>query len=275
VDRSSGLRRIVRSSAVQGLIKTARAASVVSDPLRFTLLESANSGARRHRLRGSEYSAVVRHGTRDIDVLKEIFASGAVGHCYDPPSSLVPVLERGEPLQVIDAGGNIGLFGLYVLSRWRVERVVSVEPDPDNAGLLRHTIRINDLADRWQVVEAAAGVANGHAHFNAGLFADSHLGTGGDWTVIVRVIDLFALDHAVDLLKLDIEGGEWPILFDGRLSTLQAGAVVLEWHGQRSPERPPRDAAVRRLETAGYTAFADGPYDPRADVGVLWAWRAQ
>src|SRR5829696_5285416 len=165
VDRSSALRRIRRSSAVQAFIKTARAASVMSNPLRFALLESGKGGARRHRLRGSRYSAVVRHGTPDVDVLKEIFAGGAVGHCYDPPSPLVPVLEREEPLRVLDVGGNIGLFGLYVLNRWRVERVVSVEPDPGNVGVLRRTILINDLADRWRVVEAAAGVADGHARF--------------------------------------------------------------------------------------------------------------
>jgi hypothetical protein len=88
------------------------------------------------------------------------------------------------------------------------------------------------------------------------------------------VVDLFGLDHAVDLLKLDIEGGEWPILLDGRLAALRAGAVVAEWHGRRAPERRPREAVARLLRTAGYTAFADGPYDPNADVGVLWAWRA-
>jgi tRNA1(Val) A37 N6-methylase TrmN6 len=63
------------------------------------------------------------------------------------------VLEREEPLQVLDVGGNIGLFGLSALSRWRAERVVSVEPDAGNVGLLRRTILITDLADRRQVVE--------------------------------------------------------------------------------------------------------------------------
>jgi FkbM family methyltransferase len=248
---------------------------VVSDPLRFTLLESGASGARRHGLRGSEFLAVIRHGTRDVDVLREIFASGAVGRCYEPPTSLEPLLQRAQPLRVLDVGGNIGLFGLYVLSRWKVDGMVSLEPDRGNARLLRHTIAINDLATRWKLVEAAAGVTNGQAAFTAGLFAHSHLGMDGDETVTVSVTDLFGLDHAVDLLKVDIEGGEWPILLDERLPTLGARVVVVEWHGQGCPEPSPRDAAVRQLQAAGYTSFGDGPQDPAAEVGVLWAWRAE
>ena len=265
----------MKAPPTQWAIKTGRAAAVVSDPMRFTVLESVGSGVHRHHLRGSHYLALVRHGTRDVDVLREIFASGAVGRCYEPPPALLRLFQRAEPLRVLDVGGNIGLFGLYVLSRWQVERLVSVEPDPNNVRLLRHTIGINRLENHWQLVEAAAGTADGHAPFSAGLFADSHLGVNGDSAITVDVTDLFSLDHAVDLLKIDIEGGEWPVLLDDRLPTLGARVIVLEWHGQRCPEPAPRDTAVRRLRAAGYTSFDDGPYDPHADVGVLWAWRMQ
>jgi Methyltransferase FkbM domain len=74
-----------------------------------------------------------------------------------------------------------------------------------------------------------------------------------------------------DLLKIDIEGSEWPILADSRFKTLSARAVVLEYHPQGAPGPDPAAAAAGLLRAA---AFAVGkPFDVRGHAGVMWAWK--
>jgi hypothetical protein len=68
-------------------------------------------------------------------------------------------------------------------------------------------------------------------------------------------------------VKLDIEGGEWPLLRDARLSSLDAAGVILEWHG---PAGTGEDAE-RLLKAAGFEVQPDAPFAP--GVGALWAWR--
>ena len=41
--------------------------------------------------------------------------------------------------------------------------------------------------------------------------------------------------HDADLLKIDIEGGEWPLLTDARFGELKVPAIVLEYHAYDSP----------------------------------------
>src|ERR1700709_1652701 len=72
--------------------------------------------------------ALVRHRSRDIDLVVEIFGPRRAS---DPPASLAPRL-RG-PLRVLDLGGNIGLFAGFALQRYDVRAITSFEPDPENA----------------------------------------------------------------------------------------------------------------------------------------------
>ena len=128
--------------------------------------------------------------------------------------------------------------------------------------------------------------------FVADLFAESHLATDAaktgttrmahlesinsspminGHTITVRTVDFFDEDHDVDLLKMDIEGGEWSILTDPRSSSLKADVLVLEWHALGCPESDAHTAATRFVQAAGYDHLEDvevGTYN-----GVLWAWR--
>jgi FkbM family methyltransferase len=258
---------------VQWLIQTGREARSVREPLRFTAAKVGSDRTVRYRLRESGLAICLRHGTRDLDILREIYGGGAGGHCYAPPEPIAAELDRrGEPA-ILDLGGHIGLFGAYVLGRWQNAQVTSYEPDPDNARLLARTIRLNGLEDRWRLVRAAVATRAGRAGFASARSADSHLAGPGEAAIDVATADLFELDHHVELLKMDIEGGEWPILLEPRLNELGARAVLLEWHGRQSPEPDAHAAVLRLLRNAGYDRIQDAGRDREADVGVLWAWR--
>jgi len=168
---------------------------------------------------------------------------------------------------VVDVGGNIGLFALDALRRYPGAIVTSVEPDPTNLPVLNACRARNGSAD-WTIIPAAAGPEAGAVRFDAGHFADSAISADG--TVEVPMIDLFPLLDGADLVKIDIEGGEWPILLDARFRDVRAPVVVLEWHAAQAPaDRETRGVVLEIFAAAGYRALAEGDNHH----GVIWGWR--
>jgi FkbM family methyltransferase len=203
----------------------------------------------------------VRHRTRDLDILTEVFMRG----CYEPPAAL----PLAEPLRILDAGANIGLFGVYALDRWEVVALTSYEPDPANAALLAATAAPHQ---QWNLIPKAVSSSTRPIRFITGLYSESRAARAGETGVFVSTADLFVETRDVDLLKLDIEGGEWAILTDPRLRDLDARALVMEWHRVSSPEPDAERCAARLLRNAGYTNQHRFP-GPTPSNGVLWAWR--
>ena len=209
----------------------------------------------------------VRHTTRDIGVFSEVFVLGE----YVPPPQVADWLATlGRPAQVLDVGGNIGLFATFARDRWPGTRVVSIEPDPDNLEILRlNASQGSDL----EVVGACASTHDGTLRFVAGQEAGSHVADGapGQDTIEVPCVDVFRLAESADLIKMDIEGSEWDILADPRLATVPAKALVMEWHDLLCPHANPRAAAREALQRAGFTIVADRVSFP--EVGMIWAVR--
>jgi len=244
----------------------------VRESLRFALREVAADGrVASYRLRSSGLRCSLRHDGHDAWVLHEVFGKRA----YAPPPRLAGLLGAGESPRVVDVGAHLGLFGLYVLGSCPTARITSFEPDPDNAALLERTVAANGLRPRWEIVRAAASVASGRVGFAAGLGERSHLAAAGDRdATTVDAIDLFGCLDDVDLLKIDIEGGEWAILADARFLAIPARAIVVEYHSHLCPEADPERAATTRLAEAGYTVISAADASLTRDVGVLWAFRA-
>jgi FkbM family methyltransferase len=175
--------------------------------------------------------------------------------------------------RIIDLGANIGLFGLFALDRWPTATLTAYEPDPANARVLEQTIASNGLETCWTVVPAAVSNADGLMSFVCGAFSESRIAGADEHGMIdVRTVDLFTTDTDVDLLKMDIEGGEWAILEDPRLGSVAADAIVLEWHTRNGPGPEGGLVAARLLREAGYTRTWS-PEDDASGDGVVWAWR--
>jgi FkbM family methyltransferase len=213
-----------------------------------------------YHLRESAVAVAIRHHTGDVMVLDEIFGQ----HEYEPPPGVaVRNVERA-----VDLGANIGLFGAWLLGRFPDARIVGYEADPGNAAVHRLAIEANNLADRWRLVESFAGVSPGSTRFVAGLHAISHEGDGID----VPVDDVLPELAGADLVKIDIEGAEWPILADARFRDLEALIVVLEYHADGSPAPDPAAAAERLLADAGYRVHHSGR-KPAFGAGIVWGVR--
>jgi FkbM family methyltransferase len=244
----------------------------VRERARFVPRQFGGRRTATYTLRESGLTVHLRHGARDVAVMNEIFGGTGGRNCYEPPAEVAALLDGTPGLRILDVGANIGLFSLFALTRWPDAHVVGLEPDPANFALLRRAQKDNALGARWEVAQVAAYTAAGHVPFAAGLFSDAHVAVdGGEGTIQVPTVDFFAGHHEVDLMKMDIEGAEWPILLDARLATLEAKALVLEWHRRECPEADPRAAAVRVLADAGYAHVQD--VEDHGESGVFWAWR--
>ena len=194
VPRVSGL---ARHPALWRMVGTVRAALAVRPSVRFVVGE-LRGGLRRYRTRTGSV-VMVRHRSRDVALINEIFGHL---HAYEPPPELQGDL--AGPLQILDLGGNIGMFGVFALERWAVQRIRSVEPDPANASVLAAVIAANRAEDRWTLTRAAASNRPGTMRFLSGRLTESRQALEHEPGIEVDAIDTFAMAGHVDLLKIDI-----------------------------------------------------------------------
>ena len=219
---------------------------------------------RQHRLAEGGH-VWIRHGTADVFTVAEVLARDEYA-IPDEARRLLP-----EHPRVVDLGANIGVFGIRAIRDLRPSVITSVEADPYNAQVLRRNAANVPMGTDWRVIEAfAAPTGDGSVDFAAGQFAESRSGEAGG--VAVPTVDAFTLMDDADLVKIDIEGSEWPILEDPRLATCNAKVLALEYHrwgcdAGEDPSTHCRDL----LHRAGFEWRDAGA--PGDDFGTLWAWR--
>jgi len=279
--RFAPLRFVARGPVVQRALLAYRGARVVKERMRFLVRELAGlRGPASYRLAETDATFLVRHnverltepigpGTGDPYVLVELFHR----RHYEPPPGVARRIDGRRPLRVLDLGANIGLFGLFVLARYPDAEVTALEPDPGSAAMLRRCIDLNGLGSRWRLVEACAGTEERQVSFMADEFANSHIvARDAPGAIEVGMVDFYELARGFDFIKMDIQGGEWDLLRDPRLSSVDAPALVLEWHAASSQEDDPLEAVTVRLSEAGYHIVRVDPA-PTSQTGVVWAGR--
>jgi FkbM family methyltransferase len=275
IERSGAVRRVVKSDPVQSQIMTARALTVVRDRPRFLRGQLAGRGTGRYELRRRPGVFHLRHGSGDVAILNKIFARDPAHSSYEPPAEVGAMLDATPSPRLLDVGANIGLFGVYAKGRWPAARITSFEPDPDNFRVLDLTVEANQREGSWDDRPVAVSNADGELRFAPGDGAKSHLTAAGsaEQAITVPAVDFFdQLGDGVDLVKMDIEGGEWQILSDPRLATAPIKVIRLEWHTLLCPEPDARAAAIRLFEAAGFLQITDGDRQHGRN-GVLWARR--
>ncbi len=288
---ASVLRRLARMPLVRRVRRRAWAERVadafyhgrlVEQTLRFTAREASRRGAlATYRPAGGRLDVVIRHNTSDRYILNEIFRFGL----YDVPATPAATLHAlGRGPRVVDLGAHVGLFGVHFLAAYPDAEIIAVEADPANAEILDQCVARNGLQERWRVVRACAGVEPGVARFLAGRYAESQVSESGAGAVEVPKIDVLSLLEEADVVKIDIEGSEWPILADPRFRAIPAVLIGLEYHPQGCPGPDPRsvalaifldmDCAVQEIEVPhllARSASREGAHRRRSSAG---AWIA-
>lgn len=198
----------------------------------------------------------------DLITAYEVF----VLRMYDPVLRMM-----SRPSRVVDVGANVGYTCLLWASAFPGVPITAFEPHPRHLSSLRENLALCRLTNRVEVIGAAAGVRAGRAAFldaenESGLVASGRPASrervaaqGASGQIEVQVVDFFESlgKGPIDLLKMDIEGGEYPILADERFAALRPRAIALEWH--QTPEHPDgKQWCEERLKSLGYTV-QDGP----------------
>jgi FkbM family methyltransferase len=254
---------------LQGIASLARLAWTTRSPLRF-LVRQARRDRRpaAYRLRGSGLTIHLRHATPDLHTLEEIFR---LGH-YSPPPEAQAALQARRPLRVVDLGANIGAFGALIIGLRPDARVVALEPDPANAAVHRMSVEAYRGPGSWELVEACAATQDGEVAFAGGRFATSRVASDSESTLRVPARDAYRWLAEADLVKMDIEGGEWEILRDKRLGSIGAACLAVEYHPELCPGEEPGAEAARSLMEAGFSCReVEFPLPERH--GMIWAWK--
>ncbi|MGC4054291.1 MAG: FkbM family methyltransferase [Paludibaculum sp.] len=169
--------------------------------------------------------------------------------------------DGNAPRTILDAGANCGFATLWLASRFPDAQLCSVEPHPKLAASLRRALTSNSV--RSTVVEAALTPSDGKATLFQGALSTAHsllagMPLGGSGTLEVDTVSMPSLLERlgwqqVDLLKLDIEGGEAAVLAGSPAWLQRVGGIVGEIHGAYTPQRLSADLkpAGFRVETRG------------------------
>jgi FkbM family methyltransferase len=156
---------------------------------------------------------------------------------------------------VFDIGSNIGVFAILQGKRIGSGRVFAFEPSPTIYPRLRQNIALNRL-ENVETFQMAMGDREGKASFvEKPISLTSHVTRKptGEASVEVEEITLDAFVRRrgierIDLLKIDAEGHELPVLAGGGFALTRTSRVVLEIH------RPEDEALAREsMERAGFT----------------------
>lgn len=208
-------------------------------------------------IRGEVRQFALRTHSSDIEVFLQIIRDEE----YAEAARHMP--RPSHPPRIVDAGANIGLTSLYLKTLFPDAVILALEPEPGNFEALKRTISINDLRS---VVAIPKGLWTANVNLQPNrTFRDgeawsfSLMAGAGSSSGNIPAVSLGALLDAhewahVDLLKIDIEGGEAPLLRDPETVRIIANRVSLlcmEVH----PEVISIEEARRTLEAAGMTTF--------------------
>jgi len=181
---------------------------------------------------------------------------------------------------IIDVGGNVGFFSLNMFAQYPKARVFTFEPMPFNfAQLLNY--QKSYLAFDWKVYnKGIAEHENGFSLFSSTVDGFSTMASidpakGKAHEIKVETQKLESLiaeesiDH-IDLIKLDCEGSEYPILYNLSDKTLsKVKYMSIETHQSKTKGNSHSDLKTY-LEEKNWltkdTLNSDG-------TGYIWAWK--
>lgn len=187
----------------------------------------------------------------------------------------------GKPM--FDFGAHIGGVGILA-AKLGACPVVLVEPVPENAALIRESVKLNHFENSCIVVEAAAGkpggmemkygwsgegaygALTGEVHAFVGNTGLLHSGYTPTHVIQVPTVTMQELvdEHGLPFyVKMDCEGGEWALLDEPITKTIPV--IIGEyhpWQGEIHDDSPlfadNRAEVARRLEETHDLTF-DGP----------------
>lgn len=190
----------------------------------------------------NSYTVYCRSGSSDIRSLVDTF-SGQY-HIPERPLPNAPI--------ILDLGSNIGTTLMHYGAIYPRSRLFGVEMDAENVEMARKNTEF--LGGRCTVLHAAVAAVDGEVRYQGNAeFAYNISPSGAKCSPglsMRSVLSAFGL-HAVDFLKIDIEGAELEV-FSGDLGWLESiFAIYLEVHASAQH----LEGILKLLNSQGFAAW--------------------
>ncbi len=162
----------------------------------------------------------LRVGTSDVSLFRDILLKKE--YAWEMPSL---------PRVIVDAGANVGMASVFYANRYPEAKIISVEPEPWNAEMLRKNMAYypNNVvleAALWNENEPVRLLDPGLGEWGFRTVAG---GSGVRGITVEQLMRECGIDY-IDLLKLDIEGAEVEVLADASRWIGRIGAILMEPH---------------------------------------------
>lgn len=197
------------------------------------------------KLRSGERLLIRPKPACDLNITREVFVS----EIYHPTRPIPP----DSVDLVVDVGANVGYSVVYFANRYRRARIEAFEPHPVHVDLLRRNLDLNGITERVAVHPVAAGITHSKAWLSD-KGGDSQVSTGeSEGMLPITVVDFFDAmkNRKIDLLKIDCEGGEYPLIMDSRFPMLHVERIIMEWHSTQANPHADQDLC-ERLRSLGW-----------------------
>ena len=166
---------------------------------------------------------------------------------------------------IFDIGANIGSFGIYVhrLNKESNPYIYAFEPHPDNIKLTEANFKRNSLSNYYLIQKAIAG-SDGSAQFDiTGAFDSFKLNDKSENSITVETVRLSAfcaeqnIDR-IDLLKMDIEGGEYDV-FEHDIDFIKdkVATLLVEYHNFNIEDG---QSILRKMLETDFTIHIQNPH---------------
>jgi len=222
-----------------------------------------NSARQTYKLKDGELFSIktpdlkapvwLRAGTSDIKVFQQVICSGET----DFDLGLNPTL-------AIDAGANIGLSSIVIASRYPNCKIVALEVDDENFEILKKNVAgYPNIIAKKQALWPTSGfvkIANPEAESWAFQVVEADpTETGAIRTTTVSDIAVELSTDTINLLKIDIEGGEFDLFKNGTPIWLsQVKILAVELHDRFRPGCT--EVVEAALRSSAFAESSQGEY---------------
>jgi len=191
-----------------------------------------------------------------MDILDEVFVQRLYADYF-------PFYRRNT---ILDIGGHFGYFAMFAAMNSAPDsRVVTIEPSTRNITVLQSNIATPGLSQVTAVQGAVADKAGtldlhvSKAH-NCSLYADHAQALAPGKAMSTEQVSVFSLAdiveqhglETIDVMKLDCEGAEYPIIYNTPVEVLwRVRVIMMEFHDTKDAERDGL-SMVRQLVAKGF-----------------------
>lgn len=172
---------------------------------------------------------------------------------------------------ILDCGANIGIATLFFKWVYPQAHILAFEPDPSTFKILERNVshnRLQGVALHNFALAAEEHEISFHIPEPGSLMMSAVSGRGGGQTITVPAKRLSSfINGEIDLLKLDVEGMEGPVMRDlastGKLSLVRE--AIIEVHHNLPGSPTTLGSLLQLLENAGFRYQIVDTYSPSSD----------